>query len=385
MITDPVPTEMKDPYHHGRKVKRDRTVDQSTRPFIAWDGEGINLEGDGKPQSYVLFGSSEGCVTHRDGLTAFECLDHIIETGQQHPTAVHCGFAFSYDANMILAGLSPVTLGRLQRNGWVRIRRKDGSRYTVSFIRGKYFRVTKYRPEYDSKHNSTAKTTVTIFDIFSFFAKSFIKAYEEYVGPIPELLRTGKGLRGAFMLEEFEFVQRYWQLEIEMLRELAEELRTRVYAAGLKIRQWYGPGALASHALKAFNVNAHRADSNDDVRLAARYAYAGGRFELFRLGRTTGCIYGIDINSAYPYAISQLPSLAEGQWTHVDSPTNVCRFGVYRIVLKQGGGFTKRPSPLFHRDIEHNITFPWFVDGWYWSPEAAAAITCGAEIVEGWE
>jgi len=43
------------------------------------------------------------------------------------------------------------------------------------------------------------------------------------------------------------------------------------------------------------------------------------------------------------------------------------------------------PSPLFHRDKSHNISFPWFTDGWYWSPEANEALRCGAEIVEGWE
>ena len=383
--SQPFPAEMKPAYHHGQKTKRNRTVDQTTRPFIAWDGEGINLDGEGKPQSYVLFGSSEGCITHPEGLTAFECLDYILETGEANPTAVHCGFAFSYDANMILAGLSPVTLARLQRNRWTRIRRKDGSRYTVSFIPGKYFRVTKYRPEYHSRHNSTAKTTVTIFDIFSFFMKSFIDAYTEWVGPVPELLRRGKGKRGQFSIDEFAFVEKYWRLEIAMLRELAEELRRRVFAAGLHIRQWYGPGALASYALKAFNVKAHRADSNDAVRLASRYAYAGGRFELYRIGRTHQTVYGIDINSAYPFAISQLPSMVEGTWSHVDRPTKVTRFGVYHIRMKRGGGFTKQPSPLFHRDVDHNITFPWFVDGWYWSPEAHAAMSLGGELIEGWE
>lgn len=35
--------------------------------------------------------------------------------------------------------------------------------------------------------------------------------------------------------------------------------------------------------------------------------------------------------------------------------------------------------------MNHNITYPWITDGWYWSPEAYHAMKCGAEIVEGWE
>lgn len=370
-------------YHHGRKVSR--SIDQNTRQFIAWDGEGVNLDGNGRPQSYVLFGSSVGYISHREGLTTFECLDHIIETGIQHPTAIHCGFAFTYDANMIVQGLSPVTLNRLHKNGWVRIKRKNGDRYTVTLARGKYFRVTKYKPEYHPKTNPTAKVTVQIFDIFSFFMCSFIKAYEKNVGPVPRVITEGKAGRASFTIEEFDTILKYWTMEIQLVRELAEELRRRVFSAGLYIRQWYGPGALASFALTANQVKTHMKVSPDEVTLAARHGYAGGRFERFLIGRVTDPVWEIDINSAYPYAISQLPSMTQGTWRHVKSAEKLSRFGIYRIRMRRFPGYVKTPSPLFHRDRQHNISFPWHCEGWYWTPEAALAVQCGGEIVEGWE
>lgn len=372
-------------YHHGRKVKRDRSTNQEQRQFIAWDGEGVNLRGPGKPQSYILFGSSVGHIEGKDGLSVFDCLDHIIETGVAHPKAIHCGFAFSYDANMIIQSLSPVTLARLHRNGWTRLKKANGDRYSITFAKGKYFRVTKYKPEYDAKHNSTAKTTVQIFDIWSFFATSFIKAYENMVGEIPDVIRSGKAARGQLTIEDFQEIKDYWSVEIQYLRLLAEELRRRVYNAGLRITQWHGPGALASHAMRERGIKTHMAETSEKIREASRYAYAGGRFELFKVGRVNGPVYGIDINSAYPEAIAQLPSLSEGEWHHVDNPTRVSRFGVYRVRLKKFGGFVSSPSPLFHRDKNHNISYPWTTEGWYWSPEAYAALRCGAEIVEGWE
>lgn len=354
------------------------------RPFIAWDGEGINLRGPGKPQAYVLFGSSEDHISSKTGLNAFDCLEHIIQTGENNPNAIHVGFAFTYDANMIVHSLSPATLGRLHVHGLARLKRANGDRYTITFLRGKFFRVTKYRSNYHPKVNPHAKTTVTIYDIFSFFASSFVSAYQDMLGPISSVIAAGKAARGEFSLEAWDEVVDYWTLEIQLLRDLADELRTRVYDAGLRISQWHGPGALASYALREHSIRNDMEVSPPEVRDAARYAYAGGRFELFKLGTRTGRIFGIDINSAYPYAIAQLPSLAEGHWSKVDRPGSVERFGVYHIRMNQGRLLDEAVSPVFHRDRDHTITFPWTVDTWLWSPEAYWAQRCGAEIVEAW-
>jgi hypothetical protein len=379
----PHPGKGMNPYHHGKSTTRNTKLQE--RKFIAWDGEGVNLKGPGKPQSYVLFGSSVGHISNRGGLSAFDCLDHIIETGAEHPGAVHCGFAFSYDANMIIHSLSPVTLARLHRNGWVRLKKNNGDRYTITFAKGKFFRVTKYKPDYDAKHNTNAKTTVQIFDVWSFFATSFIKAYEKMIGPVDAVITTGKAQRGEFRIEDFDEIFTYWSLEIQMLRELAEELRRLVYNAGLRITQWHGPGALASYAMREHKIKEHKSEANSNIRLAARYAYAGGRFELYKIGRITERVYGYDINSAYPFAIAQLPSLSTGEWVYVTNPERISRFGVYHVTMKRGRGFMTTPGPLFHRDKEHNITFPWVTDGWYWSPEAYHAQRSGATVVEGWE
>jgi len=356
------------------------------RPFIAWDGEGINLSGPGKPQSYVLFGSTEDCIRSKHGLSTFDCLDHIIETGKRHPRAIHVGFAFSYDANMICQTLAPATLARLHKQGWVKVQKKGGPVYVITFARGKYFRVTKHLDGYNAKDGRKRKVTVQIFDIFSFFACSFIKAYEDLIGPVPEIIRVGKGGRSTFNLDEFDDMELYWSIEVELMRELAEELRKRVFNAGLRISQWHGPGALASFAMRMHRIKSAMADAGPAVREAARYAYAGGRFELFRCGRVLDRIYSYDINSAYPYAISQLPDLSQGEWVYVERPTKLARFGVYHVRQVQSYvPFQSAPGYLFHRDAQHNISYPWFVEGWYWSPEAGIAQRYGADILAGWE
>lgn len=214
---------------------------------------------------------------------------------------------------------------------------------------------------------------------------SFIKAYEDMVGPVPDVIKTGKAGRKSFHISELDDIYKYWAVEIQLLQELANELRKRVYNAGLRITQWHGPGALANYAMQQHNVDRHMAKLDPEIKEAARYGYAGGRFELFKLGRILGPVWSIDINSAYPEAISLLPSLSDGHWRHVDNPNRIAKFGIYRIRLRRMGGFAHAPGPVFHRDKQHNISFPWTVDGWYHAPEARVVSSFGAEIIEGWE
>jgi hypothetical protein len=386
-------------YHSGRASKSWH-VPAAEKEFIAWDGEGLNFNGPHKPQSYVLFGCSTGEYITAKGkghLHTFELLDFIISVGARNPAAFHVGYAFGYDTNMIVRSLSDNKLRQLHQDGHCYLRRVINEKptwYRIAFRPGKMLTVSRYGEKHSHKGNSNDKVTVTIYDMFSFFGTSFIKAYEDLVGAIPQTTKDGKAKRAIWSVEDWQdgTILHYWQEEIGLLRDLAVELRTRMYGAGLLITQWYGPGALASYVLKREGVKAHMAEAPDAVRNASRHAYAGGRFELFKVGRVEGPIYGLDINSAYPYGITRLPSLTHGRWAHTVAPTDIKEFGVYRVRMlpRPGGSLLERAAgPLFHRDRLGNITFPWVTDGWYWTPEVKNLMqknyTFPYEIVEGWE
>lgn len=375
-----------------------RTVhaDPGQRPFIAWDGEGINRQGPNRPQSYVLFGSSASDpITSDTSLHTFELLDYILGVGEANPGAFHVGYAFGYDGNMIVRSLHPKTLERIHKTGSAYLR-KDGMRYRIEFLPNKWFSVSR-QPVDEKRKSARNKVSVKIFDIFSFFTTSFVKAYEKYVGRIPTSVSEGKNLRGQF--NDLEYIRSYWSIEVQLVRELAERLRELLYEAGFRISSWHGPGALASYAFTKHNTIVRKAECPPEVKEAAKYAYAGGRFEMFKLGRTVGKIYSLDINSAYPHGIRLLPDLSTGVWERrsnfqpdAQGKINVARFGVYRIRLLARPGDTfipRRPGPLFHRDRMGNISFPWVTDGWYWSPEIAAVTRFlpadRYELVEGWE
>lgn len=377
-------------YHDGKgknwsaktRANRGTSMDMLDRDFIAWDGE--SGSGHGVVQAYHLF----ACMTpdggrwrkSADGLSTRALLRFIVEVEEQYPDAIHVGFGFGYDVNQILADLNEYQLETIHKTGvlWL-----DFRTYRLEWRKGKSFTVTRHYPD-------GRRTTAVIYDVFSFFMSSFVNALEGFnVTPLETLqrIKDGKQARGTFTYDQIDdFVLPYCLDECAQLVKLMERFRELVYGAGFQIKHWHGPGAIASYLLGYYGVKQAMREPHEELRLASQYAYAAGRFELLKVGHA-GRVWSVDINSAYPHAISQLPNLRQGRWVHVDKPKDIARFGVYRI--KGGPGyealFAEKPAPLWHRDTSGRISFPWHVDGWYWSPEAALVKSSPHyEIVEGW-
>lgn len=382
----PGPIEFK-PFHSGIGMHARQSIHlPKDRRFIAWDGEGAKVDEPHKPQNYVLFGCSTGENIKGRSLKTGELLRFLIYIGKKYPGAYHVGFAFDYDTNMIIKSLPPQKIRLLRKNGSVLF-----ENYRIEHVQSKWLQVTQYGPKY--KRNKNDRFTVRVADIFGFFQCSFVVACKSYIPDHPLMaelakIEEGKAERNNFTYDMIDYIESYWTTEIALLQALVEQLRDMLYAVDLKVTRWHGPGAIANHVYKRQNIIHHKALTPEPVREAARYGYAGGRFELYRLGRHTN-VYGIDINSAYPAAISRLPSLSEGEWRHVTNPASVAEFGIYHVRLRGFAGPTKKPSPLFHRDSSHNISYPWFVEGWYWTPEIRLVLPMlgkkGFEIIEGYE
>lgn len=378
-------------YHDGvgknwskkTKASRGSTLDMMDRPFITWDGE--SGSGHGTIQAYHLF----ACMTpdggrwrkSAAGLDTRQLLQFIVDVEEAYPDAIHVGFGFGYDINQILSSLNQYQLETIHKTGvlWL-----DFKTYRLEWRKSKSFTVTKHYPD-------GRRTTAVIYDVFSFFMSSFVKAIENFkVTPEETLARIkeGKARRGSFTYDEIDdYVLPYCLDECQQLVNLMERFRELVYGVGFHIKHWHGPGAISSFLLGHYGIKNAMREPHDELRLASQHAYAAGRFELVRVGHA-GKVWSVDINSAYPYAITQLPNLRRGRWVHVDSPKKIAKFGVYRI--KGGPGyealFAVKPAPLWHRDKQGRISFPWHIDGWYWSPEAALVNSSPHyQVLEGWE
>lgn len=386
-------------YHTGEgRHARMPTILPEDRPFVVWDGEGVrNKDNPSGPQDYALFGyhcDGDTDWIESESLSLKRCLAFIVAVGKRYRNAFHVWFAGDYDTNMILKEMSVRQFEMLKDKGSVLI-----DEYRIEHVYGKWMQVTKYGPTYNrGKGNRNDKFTVRIADIFGFFQTSFVKACKSYIPHDPlmselETIEEGKAERNKFTFARIEYIRNYWKTEIRLLHSLVTRLREMLYRVGLTITRWHGPGAIANFVYKSHGIARHKALTPPEVREAARYAYSAGRFELYHIGRFE-CVHGIDLNSAYPFAISKLPSLSEGNWRHVDHPTSIVEFGVYHVRLNGFAGPISRPGPLFHRDMAHNITYPWKLEGWYWSPEIIATLRAlkvskrndrGFEIIEGYE
>jgi hypothetical protein len=385
----------------NKRSERDTPI--TDRRMIAWDGEGMKLSGNDKPQHYVMFGCSadiDGVLISQE-IPVMEILEYIVKIGERYPNSVHVGYGFRYDVNMIIKGLPDKYLREIKSRGECTFKLGVFT-WRLSWIPGKMFRVTKRWGPRNGKRSGDGYVSVRIDDMVSFFARPFLDACESILQDTLNdsdraVIAHGKLARKDNLWNDLDDVETYWRAEIRLMEEMARKFRSVMFDAGIMLKDWYGPGAIANYLISKRGMRDHiqNTPAISAVHDASKIAYAGGRFELFRVGRVQGPVYGYDINSAYPAALVRAPSLGmdHGEWVHVENPRNIEEFGVYRISYNHMG--KARPiefaaMPLFHRDPRGSISFPQFVSGWYWSPEADVANEIGRRypgsvvVHEGW-
>ncbi len=401
--------------YEAKRATRSRSVPVGERRVIVWDGEGVKLSGDRKPQHYVLFGCSAApdsplrIKEPKGDLSFFELADYIVDIGARFPNSIHVGYFFKYDHNMIIKSLPwPMKAALYEKN---KCRAKYGHYiYRIRWIPGKSITISR------EDTRTTAKATrVTIDDIGPFFARSFVRAYEATFavddrGEQWPIVVEGKSMRADTTWEDMDAIARYWTAEIIALERLAVWFRDLMVDAGFPLQKWYGPGALANLLRQRHSLAAHEAGGKvqnmpADVHDASKRAYFGGHVEQYQAGRVTGPVYVLDINSAYPAAFASLPSLAAGgEWKYRETSLRELTKGspprtlsVWDARWMMGGNAGRSaapmiPQPLPHRDMNKEITYPPLASGWYWQPELEAAMRAmlihkrgTLEVFGGWE
>lgn len=364
-----------------RLLDRDRTDEYAEKrsaresyPFIGWDTEGTNV--DATP---FLFGSSEGHRIAHPRIRSMEMFELVLDAEREEPHFIHVIYGGEYDFNMMLRDLDRRHLSALKLTN-----KTEWYGYKIEHIPRKWLTI--------KKDGVVAK----IYDVVSFFAAPYVQALEENkIGSDDDLavVIEGKQGRSSFTYEDLADIEPYWRTELKLLPLLMDKTRDAFYRAGVYIHSWHGPGSLARYMLKQHNIKEAMAIVPDDVHLAARYAFCGGRFESFQAGLFEGTVYNADVNSAYPYAATLLPDLAHGEWEHVPhvdrSRVSKEQFALYHVRFSKLNpdrtGLCVEPQPLFRRLHDDRVQWPNLVEGWYWSPESATvADNPYAEFIEGW-
>lgn len=340
------------------KGKRER--DYLTKPFVGWDGEGVTRI-DGTKQDYILFGNSNGEAL-RAGRSKYLSTNKLFEFAltRNVPGTINVIYGAGYDFNMWLRDVPRETLEVLYKTGEV-----GWGEYWIKWRPGKTFHIGR----------RGTKETVLFYDVISFFQCAFVEACDSYLGDRfahRDLIVKNKMLRGSFTDEDLAEIETYMSAELENLVSLMNELRERLHRAGLKIGRWDGPGAIAVTMFTEHSIKDHLRRTEATESLAVRMAYFGGRFEVCKTGYSKQTIYEYDINSAYPWAFRDVPSMAGGKWTetdgYVDPGTDFALYYVHFEGLVQN---ETMPYPLPHRIPNGNVVFPRHTTGWYWGPEIA--------------
>jgi len=335
--------------HHDKEAEAlARDIAWSGKEFVMWDGEGPTDAG------YALFGNSLGNEICHPFLGTVECLSLLLDSAAEKPDAIHIAFGFNYDVSNILRELPHRYLRMLAtytKTIWMG--------YKIEHVPHKWFAVSR------------GNTRIKIYDIRSFFGGNYQGALEDFrIGTDEEraAIAAGKGDRPYFKWAEIESIRNYYRLELKLGPVLMDKLRELFKLAGYVPRSWHGPGALARMALKRHKIYNAMKPSPPAIHLAALFAFAAGRFELFIAGHIRSTIYNGDIHSAYPYFATMLPNLAKGKW-RTGRNYEPGKFALYHIRYRAKPD-NRRPYPLFRRLDNGSIVWPNEVEGWYWSPEA---------------
>lgn len=385
-------------------------------PYVVPDGRTAPLDDEGKPLSsgahdYILLGNSEGeTISSLDpgGLSTEACLEFLIHTGKLDRRAIVFSYVHSYDVTKWLRDIDADTWRRLREHKQTEppVRWK-GKKLTHSwgliYTPRKEFRVIKYLPGVPYKDCPR----VTVWDVFGFFQRSFVKAIEEWFPehPLLQEIAEGKAGRSTFKPEELPDITAYMQRELQAGVQLMEALHAALVEAGVQLTRWDGAGAIAAYLLKSHKVKeakgtcAVQDDRKEELDIAIRSAYSGGRIEVFRYGfwsaqRNGKKVHHADIRSAYPAAMVKLPALTGGSWQHrfycepeVFPGTSGTKQGVLR---QQPWPVDFRPMyslslvqwdlqnrselfPFFVREHGGHIVYPRRGMGWHWEPEIRAA------------
>lgn len=253
-------------------------------------------------------------------------------------------YNLSYDAEVILKLLGK-ELFRYRKTGNLEF--KFGE-YRIVYYPSKCLKITKC-------HHS-----VIFYDIAQFYHSNLVTAYQANIGELPKEYLEFKKKRSEFSPTYYrrntKQVRDYCIQDCKYTKQLCQHwIKLFHNAFSFYPKKWLSSGYLAEKVLINNGVDIPGFDSIPyEIQEMAYRSYYGGRFEILKRGFIgTGSV--IDINSAYPYAITQIPDLLNGKWTRQKRIHKDAKIGFFRIRAKIPDCKYIPPFPF---RVNHSIIFP---------------------------
>lgn len=419
----------------GKDTARAERIAAHETEFIAVDGEGIDVWRYAevwddeledvvikrvKRHEYVLLSVGSESL-HRDGamLTYEEIFGFLYDQKLAHPSAAFVGFFLGYDFSQWLRSLPesraflllhPLGIAKRQPKnpemkfpfpvyckGWaldILGMKRFKLRPHVKRDEWAPCQVAHKSPEQMDecalgKHKKHPYAWMYVCDAGAFFQTSLMSAIDRAKWPKgtevvtaeeQAILQEGKDNRSSAVFDEKMIA--YNILENDVLARLMRTVNEGFIKDDirLKVNQWFGPGQAAQAWMRLIGL-----PTGEEIRdavpagaiEAARQSYYGGWFEIMMHGPVPGVTHSYDINSAYPYAIAQLPCLLHGVWSKGVGKPPVLPRGAFQLVDARVTGRDQYIGVMPHRDASGRIVRPNRTSGWYWQHELDAARKAG--------
>lgn len=341
------------------------------RPIMALDCETVN-------DRTVLFLASDeyrniSYLYDPNGLK----FETIAEWILNHAANLCIGYFFDYDVQQIVRQLPATHLAQLWKRG-----RVVYDKYRIRHIPRKRFAIT------DLERNITC----VIWDVSGWTQCSFVKLIRDWNIGTPEekeYVARMKAKRDDLSKETQADLVRYTTLECSLLCQWFRQMLDLHKRVEIHLLAYSGAGSTAGAIFRKYKWEPPQVP--ETVQIWAEQAFFGGRTETSRIGPYHGQVYGYDINSAYPFAIVNLPEIRNAKWYQVRRYV-AGAWGFYRVRWKQDakscwGLFPMRGAKLPDGRKSLSLLFPIQGEGIFHSYEIDAAMRiCPSclEILSGW-
>lgn len=355
--------------HRGKGCPlRKRSGRVQRREITALDCETIG----GRIVLFLACGSNGRAEYLHDpqGLT----MDRILDWMLLFSARLCIGYFFDYDVQMILRQLPPQFLHQLRLKGRCLYRK-----YRIRHIPQKRFSVT----------DTETGDTVTIWNVSGWTQCSFVKLITDWGIGTPEeqaFVASMKAKRSDLSNETSEDLVRYTTLECRLLSVWFERMLALHESVGIRLTAYSGAGSTAAAMFRKAKWEPPEVPPH--VQTIAEAAFFGGRSETSCIGEYEGDVFGYDINSAYPFAIANLPDIRGAKWYRTKR-YDPHLFGFWRVRWKQPakscwGLFPVRGAKLPTGKRSLSLLYPIEGEGWFHSCEVAIAVKTGyCEPIEG--
>lgn len=429
----PYPSRKKD-YHKNKKDrhknKKDRHKNKKNYVLAGIDGEAIKY-GDKSYYVYLAISNQKPLIANEiRNLNTKEIFDYILSIPKTYRLV---GFVLNYDIENWLKDIPDDAY--LYLTGKMDVKPKDDTwkpairehkrgiykgrkSYVKNSIVWQGYKLLWIPKKIFEIQDVKSGKRVRILDVWGYCQSSFVKAITNWKVATEEEIKAiqeGKEQREYFIWEELQEIEKYNQLELKLLVDLAYKILSSSQKAlntlELKLKtnyqNLYGPGALSSMILKKLNwpneIGLYRikdeykedflstlpekiCEENGIDNRQKEYllnlpficSYFGGRIECSSVGYWPK-IYDYDLNSAYPTAITRIPKVNLEKCYYISKVTPKIQnwllrkryMGMYYISWYYGEKNYWNPFPF--RTERGNVFYPGSGAGWICSPEIFAA------------